>query len=88
MEWRQHQRHLFGAVAVAVQRGTVMAMLVGYTRATRWTGVAEEETCFFEGSEECGGDMEVEAAAVDCLRVHAHGDVLLWMCIVRLLGSW
>ena len=29
------ERHLLGAIAVAVQRGNAMAMLVGYTRATQ-----------------------------------------------------
>lgn len=46
------ERHLLGAIAVAVQRGNAMAMLVGYTRATQMDRANGEGDVDVEGEEE------------------------------------
>ena len=49
------ERQLLGAIAVAVQRGNALAMLTGYTRATRATAEKFGDRLRWRESEWCEG---------------------------------
>ena len=57
------ERQLLSAMAAAVQRGSAMAMLVGYTRTTQVVKAGSGRDEAAGEWEEYGGGREVKAAA-------------------------